>query len=193
MIRVEIELKGLFFAKDKKFMRSILNDLNKKIITSAKFLESELIRNTPVGVTGKLRRDWKTEIEWSTENEVKMVKVTISNPSVYAQVVDEGRRAAPVSKEGRKSLELWAMRKLKVTEKESKTVAFLIARKKANQPTKGKNFVRKTLDDVLPKIISDIEKSFDLSVESSSLVELKPNESELLENNKKFEKGVDEK
>lgn len=171
-------------------MEVVAEKLNKKILESASYIQAELIRNTPVGFTGKLRRDWRLEIEWTTENNVKMVKVTISNPSVYGVVVDEGRRAAPVSKEGRKSLEMWARRKLRVTEKESKSVAFLIARKKSKFPTKGQNFIKKTLEEVMPRVISSIEKEFDTSVKATSLVRLNEGNCEILEHNSDFEKGI---
>jgi hypothetical protein len=54
----------------------------------------------------------------------------VGTPSVYAPVIEEGRRPGKgVSKEGREALAMWAVGILGVTPKDAPGVAFLISRK----------------------------------------------------------------
>ena len=70
--------------------------------------------------TGLYKRSWKSSPQaWG---------VTVYNAQPYSSIIDYGRRASPVSKEGQVALAKWAMRKLQLSESEAKSAAFAIAR-----------------------------------------------------------------
>lgn len=159
-IQVVFDQQGLLLRSPQKFNEKFTEQFNNILIKSGKYIHAELVKNTPVGATGNLRREWKMDVEYVSSPMGRMVQVNIYNPAVYVEPTEFGRKAAPVSKEGRKSLELWVQRKLGKTIAEAKPIAFLIARKKALHPTKGQHFVEKTLERVLPLIASRIAEEF---------------------------------
>lgn len=128
---------------------------------------AELQKATPVGVTGYMRRSWKMTVS-GDPNSGNMIEVTISNPAQYIGVVELGRRASPVSKEGVKSLQLWVKRKLGVTdEAKSLGVAYAIAKYKKKHDTPGQEFVQKTVDRVVPRVVKEIiEPAVDSAIEN---------------------------
>lgn len=97
------------------------------------FIQGEVQRNTPFGVTGAMQKAWFTEYH---EDEQQAV---VSNPSEYILAVELGRKAAPVPIE---PIRLWARRKLQLSERAAARAAFFIARKKRRQATPGQFFAR---------------------------------------------------
>ena len=163
-IRITVDKHGLLLSSPQKFDEQFMERFNQVLINGGRYLHAELQKNTPVGATGNLRREWKMDVVYvdgfSDGHGGRMVQVNIYNPAVYIEPTEYGRRASPISKEGRKSLELWVTRKLGKTLAEAKSIAFLIARKKALHPTKGQHFVYRTLGYALPLIAAKITEEF---------------------------------
>ena len=83
------------------------------------------------------------------------------NTQPYAAVIDDGRRASPVSAEGRKQLAKWAMRKLGVSASEAKGVAFLVARKLAKTPLAARKVVSGSVDILAKIVLEEVEHEID--------------------------------
>lgn len=159
-IEIVVHKSGLFVNNAKEFNQEVVDKLNHIMIQSALYAEAEFKRETPVGATGNLRREWKTEISYQDSPMGRLALVEVHNPALYLEPTDKGRRASPISQEGRKSLELWVTRKLGASLAESKSIAYAIARKKAMFPTPGQHFVDRVLDRVVPKIIERVIQEF---------------------------------
>lgn len=97
------------------------------------YVEGEVRRGTPA-YTGDLQKNWFTEYRESAK------EVLVANPSEYALPMEFGRKPAWVPIE---PLTLWVRRKLGVSDqKKAKGIAFVISRKKSQQPTPGVGFAR---------------------------------------------------
>lgn len=152
-----IEKNGLFIKSPEKFSQNITKEANQGLVKMGLFMQGELMKATPFGVTGNARRAWRTDVTGDSQGrDGKMVEVTVTNPTGYIEVVNWGRAAAPISIEGRKQLCLWVQRKFGVDEKAAKRISFFIARKKAKSPTPGQFFVEKTIESKLPIAIKEI-------------------------------------
>lgn len=80
-----------------------------------------------------------------------LVEVEVKNITDYLDTVNSGRKAAPISRDGMKSLLLWVQRKLRITDyKKAISISFAIAKTKKKKDTKGQRFVEETLDNSLP-------------------------------------------
>lgn len=102
------------------------------IIVDEEFLEAtiNLEKNSPVGVTGDLKRGWEVKPTAFVNGEFL---VRIINDTPFSLNRLEGRKAgkAPPSS----ALESWVALKLRVPPKEVKRVAFLVARKIGREGT----------------------------------------------------------
>lgn len=159
-IKVRVDKTGLFVEAPQRFNQAFADKLNSKIIEGGLYLLAELQKNSPVGATGQFRAAWKMDTQYEQINGVRMVQVSITNPSVQTETLEYGRRAAPVSAEGQKSIVLWVVRKLRKPLAEAKSIAFLICRKKRLFPTKGQEFITKTLEYAFPQIGQRISEAF---------------------------------
>lgn len=154
MIESDIVFRGNLFTGRSP---GIATRTSRATLTKASlYLEGEMIRNTPVGVFGTLRRSWFSRV---TDNGQETT-ASIINPIEYALPVELGRRAAPVPIE---PIELWVRRKLGVPQSRSRQVAFIIAKKKARQRTPGQLFATNTFDasrSTVEKILNQFGADF---------------------------------
>lgn len=118
----------------KKYPKVVRQEVLKTMEIVTARLEKEVVERTPMGVGGA------AGLAGSIFGEVrsfgKKVTGTVGTPLEYGEVVELGRRPGrafpPVA-----PIALWAQRILGVSEKESKSVGFAIARKIAIKGTKG--------------------------------------------------------
>jgi len=88
----------------------------------------------------------------------------VYNSQPYAGVIEYGRRPSPVSKEGRRNLTRWAMRKLGVTESEAKSVAFLVARSLKKRPLRARNVMTGGVQEMTDAVRGEITKELDVEL-----------------------------
>lgn len=131
--------KEMFDSEGRKFMnRALVKLLN------------DIVALTPVGATGDLRNSLAFKIFVLKD----MIRGLLFAGKKYAIVVNDGRKAAPVSMTGQKSLvrwvqkssagrSLWTSLKSKYPKITARQVAFLVARRKKMQKTAGQKFFDK--------------------------------------------------
>lgn len=159
-LEIHVVKEGLYLKSPDVYEERWTEKINKSLITAGRYLLAELQKNSPVGATGSMRRGWVMDEEYRNTPQGRVVTVSIHNPLVYVEPTEYGRKASPVSKEGQKSIQQWVQRKLGKSPAESKSIAFLICRKKALFPTKGQRFIEKTLAYAMPKIVNEIAEEF---------------------------------
>jgi hypothetical protein len=168
MISVSIEEYGLIISAPEHFQKNLLDGLNKEIVLVGQFLMAELMKATPVGATGELRRAWKMDVDYVEAPAGKTALVTIYNPQEYLEPTEKGRIAAPISIEGQKSLLLWVQRKLGLQGAKAKSVAFLIGRKKRLTATPGQFFVKLTVERCFPVVVMRLAQKYDGTIEQAN-------------------------
>lgn len=148
-ISIKFDKSGSLLTNPMKFERNASAGINKSLINSGNYILGELQKNTPVGATGILRKNWYMESSHIGIN--NLVEVEVKNITDYLDTVNSGRKAAPISRDGMKSLLLWVQRKLRITDyKKAISISFAIAKTKKKKDTKGQRFVEETLDNSLP-------------------------------------------
>lgn len=153
---VDVNYNSLMFSDPEEFSRQVSSAVNESVIQGGYYLMGELMRNTPVGATANMRRNWKLSVS-GDPNSGKMIEVEVSNDTPYLKSVNDGRKAGPISAIGMKSLQLWVKRKLSVSgDKESMSVAYKIAAKKKKYDTPGQGFVQKTAERAIPIAVKSI-------------------------------------
>lgn len=100
---------------------------------------------------------------WRSEPTIDGARIRNTKP--YAGVIEIGRRASPVSKEGRKNLEGWAKRKLGLTPSQAKSAAFLISRALAKRPLKGRNVLGGALNEIVAGMLDELEHEIKKALE----------------------------
>lgn len=80
------------------------------------------------------------------------------NDRGYAAVIEFGRRPSPVSREGRKNLELWAQRRLHLSADDAKSAAFLIARSLRTRPLQARRVVTGGMDEMTKAVLAEVER-----------------------------------
>lgn len=120
--------------------------------------QGAIVPLTPVGVTGMTRKGVQTMVTGTWASMLGRV----FNPVAHAMAVETGRK--PGKQPPTERLLLWVRRKLGVSDKQARSVAFLVARKIGRKGTKGafmfaKGFkameakVRARMDEVPGRII----------------------------------------
>lgn len=109
-----------------------------QLVAAASFLQGEIARATPVGVTGALRKSW------TTFRDEANLRTGVTSGLVYVLPTELGRKAAMPPVE---PIKLWVERKLGLSDPESAGVAWAIAKKKSREFTPGQHFVEKAFDD----------------------------------------------
>lgn len=139
MPTIVIDMKSLSSA-----LRGEVEDVRAAVETASKRaaqrMKTKLVADTDksgVNDTGALRSSWRVMM-WRGS-------VRVYNDAPYAGVIEAGCRPHPVSKAGREAIARWAVRKLGVSVAESKTVAFLVARKISREGQKGHWILRKAV------------------------------------------------
>jgi hypothetical protein len=122
----------------------------------ARVLLAAVTGATPVGVSGDLRRGWYID-------RPKPAQRVVANEVEYLLPTELGRRASPCPIA---PLSLWVQRKLQIPPPAADHVAFLIARKKAQQDTPGQFFVKKTVDLLFPQFSEQVAGAVKLALES---------------------------
>ena len=83
----------------------------------------------------------------------RVVDESVLNDAPHAGIIELGARPHPVSKEGQEAIKQWCMRKLKLSESEAASVAYLICQKIKKEGQKPHYFMR----DAIPKAIEFFE------------------------------------
>lgn len=107
--------------------------------------------------TGAYKAAWKSQ---ATADGAR-----VFNTRPYAGVIDDGRRASPVSKEGRRELEAWAKRKLHLSDSEAKSAAFAIARKLAKQPLRARRVMSGGIQEMTALVLKEVEHELEKALE----------------------------
>ncbi|MCA9775639.1 MAG: HK97 gp10 family phage protein [Candidatus Eremiobacteraeota bacterium] len=147
--RAEVELQGDVFNGAKR-NEALRKAYKKHLLASGLLFQGAVEPNTPFGVTGALRRAWKTQMEGDSS-------VVVSNSMEYGIIVEEGRqpgKGIPIE-----PLELWVKRVIGLTEEADITsMAINISRKAKARGIPGKFFVADTFDAVRPKLDAELGK-----------------------------------
>lgn len=77
----------------------------------------------------------------------------VFNTRPYSPVIEGGRRASPMGREGIRNLQAWAKRKLKLSDKEARDAAWAIAKTQEKRPLEA----RRVMNDVERKMIKTVE------------------------------------
>ena len=155
-IVIHAKYSGLLITDPEKFKLNVTRGVNAALVQGAAYALSEIQKATPVGATANLRRGWRMDVKGNPDSG-NMVEVTVTNPTQYLGTVELGRKAGPVSKEGVLSLQLWVQRKLGIGDvKKSLSIAYAIAANKKKKATPGQAFVQKTVDRVVPEVVSKV-------------------------------------
>lgn len=126
----------------------VLDETERTMRRSVDVLEAAVVQRTPVA-SGATRAGWGTKIERGQS----AVKGIVANPVQHAIFAEKGR--APGKMPPIAPIELWVRRKLGVNAKESRSVAFLIARAIGRRGTKGAHMAEEGLAAVRPQIEAD--------------------------------------
>lgn len=115
--------------------RIVAEEVRSAVEAATLTFAAEVIPRTPVGATAVLRGGVQTEVVGSGVDVVGRV----FNPVSYAAPVETGSRPhfPPVG-----PLRLWVQRKLGVSEAESRSVAFLVARAISRRGTKAREMFK---------------------------------------------------
>lgn len=103
--------------------------------------------------TGNYRRNWRAE--------AIPEGARLYNNTPYEPVIEEGRRAKGVGKEGLRNLELWVRRKLKVRGNEARHVAFAIARTLARRPLAARSVMGRAKDAIVDAVMAEVNREID--------------------------------
>ena len=118
------------FTQDYRNQVDVLNTVGSK-------LYGEIVKATPVGVGGQLQRSW-TFTPASLDNPVS----TVGTNSQYLLSVELGRQPGTgISAEGQTSVALWAKRKLRLSDQEATSFAYLLSRKYKAQGRPAQGFL----------------------------------------------------
>lgn len=112
-------------------MRSLVMVLNEELTN----LETQVVENTPSGVSGRLRQSWKA-VPATEKNPVAI----LGQSSNYFLPVEMGRKPGKgISEKGQKSVRRWAKLVLGLKPKDQKNFAFLLSLKyyKEGRPAVG--------------------------------------------------------
>ena len=116
------------------------------------------------GVVGAMGQSGHYRMGWRAERITQGARIYNLRP--YAGVIEYGRRPAFVSKEGRKNIKAWGMRKFGMREKDAERMAWALARKMAPPPMgAGRSLrARSVMTGVLPQmslmIRASIQRTF---------------------------------
>lgn len=142
-IDAEVAFTGDLFNAPKA-TGEVRQSVKQTLVAVSKLLAGELERASPVGETNNLAKSWTYAYEDSS------MTAKVSSGVEYAAPTELGRKAAPVP---RKALEGWVRRVINPgKESRVRSIAFLIARKKAEKPTPGQFFARRTFEATIPAL-----------------------------------------
>ena len=137
MLEIKVNLTELkeFTDKIPGFDSAIIAEQQYAMHASLSVLEQAVTVRTPVGVSGAagLRGAWSQQVSGTPALQVG----ELHNPLDYAWAVEAGRKKGSMPPPNSESLLLWVTRKLGVTGKEAKSLAFVIARAIGRKGTKG--------------------------------------------------------
>lgn len=88
----------------------------------------------------------------------------VFNTSAQSGVIEGGRRPSPVSREGRRNLEAWARRKLKLSPEEAKSAAWAIAQELRSRPLEARKVMNSVMDEMTDAVMAEITHELDLEL-----------------------------
>jgi hypothetical protein len=154
-LKLEIKKQGAIF--EGKAPEIMQKELDAAMESTLMLLQREVKERTPVGVLGAeggLLGSIQTDIKGKG---TPVVKGIVASVSEYAEAVEKGTKPhfPPTG-----PIQLWVKRKLKIEdEKQSRQVAFMIARSIAKRGTKGQYMFKKALEAKENKIQKIFEKA----------------------------------
>jgi hypothetical protein len=89
---------------------------------------------------------------------------SVFNSRGYSAVIDYGRRAAAVGKEGIKNLEGWAKRKLGLSGDAAKSAAYAIAKTLQKRPLRAREVMSGGVDEMTKAVHDDIQHEMDVEL-----------------------------
>jgi hypothetical protein len=128
--------------------------LGKAAIAAARKFCALLVQKTDeMGITdtGALKNSWRAE-------KLPGGGATVYSDCPYAGIVELGARPHPVSQAGQDAIASWAIRKLGVSDKEAKSVAFLICRKIAREGQAPRYLVQNQLPKAIAYFKEELER-----------------------------------
>lgn len=140
-IRADLVLTGTGMTRGRRD-GEVHRVVKRQLVAGGLYLEGEVARATPFGVTGKMRRGWQSTY---VKRGSQASEVLVSNATEYVLPVELGRR--PGTFIPLKPLQLWARRKLGADEGRAWGIARKISRKAKRSGIKGQRFAEKTFDE----------------------------------------------
>ena len=168
------EIKALFG----RFPRVVNEEMLRALVDVTEFALKKVTESTPTasGDTRKSLSSWVQPIEGGqlgVEQIAGGLLGVVASAQPHVKYVELGTRPhtfgenSPKAGEGalRPALEIWAMEKFKISEKEAKRVAYLVARKIRRDGTKGVHMFSKTAERLHPYMEKAFAKARDRIVE----------------------------
>ena len=154
-LKLEVDTKGAIF--EGKAPEILQRELDAAMESAVMLLKREVKKRTPVGVSGA-----QGGLLGSIQSEIigkgtPMIKGIVLSASKYAEAVEKGTKPhfPPTG-----PIQLWVKKKLGIEdERQSRQVAFLIARAISRRGTKGQFMFEKALDENIHRIQNIFEKS----------------------------------
>lgn len=129
-----------------QYYKQKIKDLVSVLNEEALLLESQLVQDTPSGVSGRLRQGWT--MKPATENKPTAI---VGQSSQYFLPVEMGRKPGKgISEKGQKSVTRWAKLVMGLNPKEAKSFAFNLSMKYKNQGRPAVGFVGLATPGTIP-------------------------------------------
>ena len=153
MIKFSLKFTG----NTKKLLqaREVINDEFLVAMTSSQLiLETDVAQNTPTGVGGTL----KLGIHGKVIDAFHGIVGVEGAGAKYGDIVEMGRRAKPISKEGVESLRLWVIRKLQPEALAMSIKTHKVNKKISEKGKRGGNPRKRAIDSVTYLVARKIRK-----------------------------------
>lgn len=153
---IKLSLNGFDIESLEFLTQAAVKILRQELFRAGQVIQATVIKATPVGATGNLRRGWKIDVAGTLENP----QIIISNPSEYLLPTELGRKSKFVPIE---PLVLWVRRKLGIKPiKKATRVAWAISIWKSKNKTPGQKFVEEAVKVALPRAARQIKQIIEI-------------------------------
>lgn len=166
MALITLTLKGGAEVK-KKFQQitpAIRSELLFSLERMARRVHADATKGSPVGQTGDLRNELKFDVDAGN------LSASVYSEKPYASSVHEGLKAGQVfpdwTQTGRGSLQGWVGTKLRVPQKERRSVAFLVARSIHDKGTEAQPFLADAVEKNRQFIVNEFTHVLGSRIES---------------------------
>lgn len=140
MYTIEISLPPMF--RDPGILHRVLDRAAERLITTmVTEMEREVAMRAPRGATGMLQQSMAGEVR----GRGLAIRGVVGSSLFYAPVVELGRNPGRFPPPG--PIQLWVQRKLGISGKEVRSVAYLVARKIARHGTEPQRVIERALEE----------------------------------------------